>query len=98
MPERSIKMNKEKLRSYSKKFKAQIIKECVETNNYAVVARKHDVPATTVYTWFRRDKNKQKTDNRKSQRALEKELADAKLEIGVLKDLLKKTNQLWLKS
>jgi len=91
-------MSREKLRSYSKEFKAQIIKECVETNNHAVVAKKHDVPATTVYTWFRRDKNKQKTDNRKSQRALEQELADANLEIAVLKDLLKKTNQLWLKS
>ena len=91
-------MSREKLRSYSKEFKAQIIKECIETNNYAVVAKKHDVPATTVYTWFRRDKNKQKTDIRKSQRALERELADAKLEIAVLKDLLKKTNQLWLKS
>lgn len=91
-------MSREKLRSYSKEFKAQIVKECVETNNYAVVAKKHDVPATTVYTWFRRDKNKQKTDNRKSQRALEQELEDAKLEIAVLKDLLKKTNQLWLKS
>jgi transposase-like protein len=93
-----MKMSREKLRSYSKEFKAQIIKECIETNNYAVVAKKHDVPATTVYTWFRRDKNKQKTDIRKSQRALERELADAKLEIAVLKDLLKKTNQLWLKS
>ena len=93
-----MKMSREKLRSYSKEFKAQIIKECIETNNYAVVAKKHDVPATTVYTWFRRDKNKQKTDIRKSQRALERELADAKLEITVLKDLLKKTNQLWLKS
>ena len=91
-------MSREKSRSYSKEFKAQIIKECMETNNHAVVAKKHDVPATTVYTWFRRDKNKQKTDNRKSQRALEQELADANLEIAVLKDLLKKTNQLWLKS
>lgn len=91
-------MSREKLRSYSKEFKAQIIRECMETNNYAVVAKKHDVPATTVYTWFRRDKNKQKTDNRKSQRVLEQELEDAKLEIAVLKDLLKKTNQLWLKS
>ena len=85
-----MKMSTEKLRSYRKKFKAQIIKECIETNNYAVVAKQHDVPATTVYTWFRRDKNKQKTDNRKSQRALERELADAKLERAVLKYLLKK--------
>lgn len=83
-------MSREKLRTYTKEFKAQIIKECMETNNYAVVAQKHGVPSTTVYTWFRRDKSKQKTDSRKSQRSLERELADAKLEIAVLKDLLKK--------
>ena len=92
-----MKMSIEKSKSYTTEFKAQIIKECIETNNYAAVAKKHKIPATTVYTWFRRDKNKQKTDNRKSQRSLEKELADAKTEIAVLKELLKKTNQLWLK-
>ena len=43
-------MSKENSRSYSKEFKAQIIKECVETNNYAVVLKKYDVPATTVCT------------------------------------------------
>jgi transposase-like protein len=60
MPERSIKMSREKLRSYSKEFKAQIVKECMETNNYVIVAQKHDVPPTTVYTWFRRDKTRKK--------------------------------------
>lgn len=90
-------MKSDKARSYSKEFKNQIIKECIETNNYNVVAKKHSVPPTTVYTWLRRDKNKLKIKNNKSQRAIEKELADAKLEIAILKELLKKTNQLWLK-
>lgn len=90
-------MKSDKARSYSKEFKDQIIKECIETNNYNVVAKKHNLPPTTVYTWLRKDKNKLKIKNNKSQRAIEKELADAKLEIAILKELLKKTNQLWLK-
>ena len=90
-------MNTERARSYSKEFKSQIVKECMETNNHTVVAKKHDVPPTTVYTWFRKDKNKLRAKNGKSQRMLEKELADARIEIAVLKELLKKTNQLWLK-
>lgn len=51
MPERNMKMSREKLRSCSKEFKIQIIKECLETKNYVVVAKKYDVPVTTVYTW-----------------------------------------------
>jgi transposase len=90
-------MKSDKARSYSKEFKDQIIKECIETNNYNVVSKKYSVPPTTVYTWLRKDKNKLKIKNNKSQRAIEKELADAKLEIAILKELLKKTNQLWLK-
>ena len=90
-------MGKRKTKIYSNEFKEQILKECMETNQYNVVARKHNVPVTTVYTWIKRDKTKSKTQTAKGQKALEKELADAKLEIKILKELLKKTHQLWLK-
>jgi transposase len=90
-------MGSKTAKSYSPEFREQIIKECMETNKYNVVAKKHQVPATTVYTWIKRDKNKSKTQKAKGQKALGKELADAKLEIKVLKELLKKTHQLWLK-
>ncbi len=83
--------------SYDKEFKEQILKECRETNKYNVVAKKHNVPVTTVYTWIKRDKTKSKTQAAKGKKALEKELADAQLEVKVLKELLKKTHQLWLK-
>lgn len=88
-------MGSSKARSYSKKFKEQIIKECIETNNYNAVARKHGIPSTTVYTWIR--KNRHKINKDKDQKSLRKELAEAKLENEILKELLKKTNQLWLK-
>jgi len=90
-------MGENKTRSYSKELKEQIIKECIETNNYNAVARKHTIPPNTVYTWVRKDKNKYRHKKDKTQRALENELADVKLENKVLKELLKKTNQLWLK-
>ncbi|MCP4051402.1 MAG: transposase [bacterium] len=90
-------MGSKTAKSYSPEFREQIIKECMETNKYNVVAKKHQVPVTTVYTWIKRDKNKSKTQKAKGQKAMGKELADAKLEIKVLKELLKKTHQLWLK-
>ena len=90
-------MGSKTAKDYSPEFKEQIIKECMETNKYNVVAKKHQVPVTTVYTWIKRDKNKSKTQKAKGQKAMGKELADAKLEIKVLKELLKKTHQLWLK-
>jgi len=90
-------MGSKTAKNYSPEFREQIIKECMETNKYNVVAKKHNVPVTTVYTWIKRDKNKTKTQKAKGQKAFGKELADAKLEIKVLKELLKKTHQLWLK-
>jgi transposase-like protein len=90
-------MASKRAQSYSSEFKEQILKECMETNKYNVVAKKHQIPVTTVYTWIKRDKNKTRIQNNKGQKALQKELADLKLENSVLKELLKKTHQLWLK-
>ncbi len=90
-------MGKRKTKIYSNEFKEQILKECMETNKYNVVAQKHNLPVTTVYTWIKADKNKSKVKKDKGLKAVEKELADAKLENKVLKELLKKTHQLWLK-
>ena len=42
-------------------------------------------------------KNKDTIKTEKSHKAIKKELADAKLENEILKELLKKTHQLWLK-
>ena len=46
-------MRKEKLKSYSKEFKEQMLKECIETNNYNAVARKNNIPPTTLYYWIK---------------------------------------------
>ena len=90
-------MGSKRAKNYTSEFKEQILKECIETNKYNVVARKHNIPVTTVYTWIKRDKNKTRIKSSKGQKALKKELEDVKLENKVLKELLKKTHQLWLK-
>jgi len=84
-------------KSYSEELKDQVVKECIETNNYAAVSSKHDIPVTTIYGWIRRHKNKQKKESRRNVKELEAELKDVKLENEILKELLKKSHQLWLK-
>ena len=84
-------------KSYSEELKEQVVKECIETNNYAAVSSKHDIPVTTIYGWIRRHKNKQKKDSRRNVKELKTELKDVKLENDILKELLKKSHQLWLK-
>jgi transposase-like protein len=84
-------------KSYSEDLKNQVVKECIETNNYAAVSSKHDIPVTTIYGWIRRHKNKQKKESRRNVKELEAELKDVKLENEILKELLKKSHQLWLK-
>lgn len=84
-------------KSYSEELKEQVVKECIETNNYGAVSSRHDIPVTTIYGWVRRHKNKQKKESRRNVKELEAELKDVKLENEILKELLKKSHQLWLK-
>ncbi len=84
-------------RSYDKELKEQVVKECIETTNYAAVSSKHDIPVTTIYGWIKSHKNKQKKQSRINVKELESELKDMELENRILKELLKKSHQLWLK-
>ena len=42
--------------TYSDELKQQVIKECMEIGNTALVARRHDIPDNTVYAWIRKAK------------------------------------------
>ena len=95
--EERIKLNKRKVVSYNIELKEQVVKECIETNNYQAVSRKHEIRITTIYGWLAKYKNKAKRVNENREKELEKELKEAKLENEILKELLKKSNQLWLK-
>jgi transposase len=39
-------------KQYSLEFIEQIINECQETGNVAIVARRHNISASTIHTWI----------------------------------------------
>jgi len=80
---------------YSPEQKAKVVKEAIETGNEALVARKHNIPQKTVNNWLLKQTNKKSIDKSKSFKHIEKENKDLKLENEILKDLLKKTVQVW---
>ena len=41
---------------YSDELKQQIIKECREIGNTALVSRRHNISKNTVYTWLKKDR------------------------------------------
>ena len=45
-----------KKRDYSHEFKEQILNECREVGNVALVARRHNISPNTIHTWRRKAK------------------------------------------
>jgi transposase-like protein len=82
---------------YDKVFKDKIIQECIESNDYNAVAKKYELPSRTIYDWFNNYKNKSINENKRRDKDLIKKVEDLALENDILKELLKKTNPLWLK-
>ena len=87
-----------KTRTYTSEEKNQIISEVKRTGNIAAVARKNALPSSTIHTWLN-PKNQKRSLERRAERLevkkLKAKLADSQLENQVLKELLKKTYQIW---
>lgn len=81
--------------TYPLELKTKIIKEVIETGNETLVAKKHNIPQKTVNNWVLKQINKKSIDRSKSFKHIEKENNNLKLENEILKDLLKKTVQVW---
>lgn len=45
-----------KRNTYTDEFKKQIVKECRQIGNVALVARRHEVSKNTVYSWLKKAK------------------------------------------
>ena len=84
-------------KNYTTEFKAQMVKEVLDTGNIENVSRIHQIPRTTLHGWVHHKESKDSKSSAQSVLQLKKKLADSELEILVLKELLKKTNQAWLK-
>jgi transposase len=78
---------------YSDELKAQVIKECQQIDNVALVARRHDIAYTTVYTWLKKAKKngsikKLPKDAKKQLKAYKKRVNKLGTENDQLKKLL----------
>ena len=83
---------------YSDEEKIQIIKEAKESNNISATAKKYSIGDSSIHDWIKKFDNKSlkpKKDLNKEIKKLKLQLADAKLENSILKDLVKKTVQVW---
>jgi transposase-like protein len=81
---------------HSKELREQILKEVKETGNMALVARNRGIAYTTITSWVDAERRAPQRKHKKALKSLESRLKDAELENRILKELLKKTNQLWL--
>jgi len=79
--------------NYTDEFKEQLIKECQETGNISIVARRHDISPSTIHTWI---KKQRQTGSVKSlpkgkdtrYKAMEKQLKEVSTQNDKLKRLL----------
>jgi hypothetical protein len=62
----------------------------------ALVARSRGISYTTIVSWVNAERRAPQREYKKDLKSLESRLRDAELENRILKELLKKTNQLWL--
>ena len=80
------------MKRYTKEEKAEILKEVGSLGNVSFVAKKHGMPSTTIQNWIK--KGLQKSDPSET-RKLKKRVCELELQNSILKDLLKKTHQVF---
>lgn len=91
-------MDAKKYKQADAETKPKVLNEISETGNVALVARAHDLNYQTVTGWIRAARLAPKKKKAKESKATVQRLLRLELENRILKELLKKTNQAWLRS
>ena len=78
---------------YSDEFKEQIVKECRQVDNVALVARRHEISKSTVYSWVKKARKTGSVkslpkDQKKKMKETSKRLEKVSSENDQLKKLL----------
>ena len=81
--------------SYTKEFKTKIMNESIEVGNVGIVSKKYNIPNSTIHTWFKKNDNKSKLDKSRELKKLKEQLYESKIENEILRELLKKTHEVW---
>lgn len=81
---------------YSDEEKMKIIQEAKTSGNIAATAKRYSITDATVHGWMKKFNNvKPEKDLHQEIKRLKQQLADRDLENSILKDLVKKTVQVW---
>jgi transposase len=81
---------------YSDEEKVKIVDEAKSSGNIAATAKRYSVSDVTIHGWIKKlNKSKPSKDLRQENKRLRQQLADKELENSILKDLVKKTVQVW---
>ena len=81
------------MRRYSLEEKLEILREIEEVGNVSAVCRKHGISLTTAHNWVKKDKLK--GGKNQENRRLKKKVAELELQVAILKDIVKKTHQVF---
>lgn len=76
---------------FSREFREKMAKEAIESGNTAATAKKNNLDVRNLYSWVKSYKNRGLDLERKSTKKLLKELEESRMEIAILRELLKKT-------
>jgi transposase-like protein len=88
-------------KKYTEEEKLQIINEAKTSGNITATAKRYSLSDSSIHGWMRRlefNKPAKTTSSKSDQqeiKRLKRQLADAQLENSILKDLVKKTVQVW---
>jgi transposase-like protein len=81
---------------YSDEEKLKIIAEARSSGNILATAKRYSITDVSIHSWIRKfNKSKPEKDLHSELKKLKQQLADRDLEISILKDLVKKTVQVW---
>lgn len=81
---------------YSDEEKLKIIAEAKSSGNILATAKRYSITDVSIHSWIRKfNKSKPEKDLHLEIKKLKQQLADRELENSILKDLVKKTVQVW---
>ena len=84
------------MKRYRAEEKAEILKEIEDVGNIHAVCRKRGMSHTTVHSWLKKESLKGNGKNYPAEnRRLKKKVSELELKNAILKDLLKKTHQVF---
>lgn len=82
-------------RKYSQEFKDLVVKEYLETGDAQSVADRHKINVQNVYVWKGRKDSQPAKDQESAIKRLQKELKESQLENQILREIVKKTSQVF---